>query len=185
MKSKNLEILKQNKINNIPEFIVLRFEDMISNLNQIYDLIDEFYQKNTDNIEIYSENLKKLIREKFIYPNLENINFEKSAIRSSANLEDGDKYSFAGMFETYLDIDKSEIIDKIILCLQSMYSKRTIKYMMMQDIDIKSLKMDIIIQKMVYPQYSGILFSSNPQGILNETVITIGKGLGELVVTAS
>ena len=42
--------------------------------------------------------------------------------------------------------------------------------------------MDVIIQEMVNAKYSGIIFTSNPQGLLNETVIVVGKGLGNNIV---
>ena len=42
--------------------------------------------------------------------------------------------------------------------------------------------MNVIIQEMVQADYSGVLFTSNPQGLLNESVIVVGKGLGNNVV---
>ena len=46
----------------------------------------------------------------------------------------------------------------------------------------EDLKMDVIIQEMVQSDYSGVLFTANPQGLLNESVIVVGKGLGNNVV---
>ena len=40
----------------------------------------------------------------------------------------------------------------------------------------------VIIQDMVKASYSGVIFTSNPKGILNDMVIVVGKGLGENVV---
>ena len=45
------------------------------------------------------------------------------------------------------------------------------------------LKMNVIVQKMIDSDVSGIVFTANPQGILNETVIVAGRGLGENVVS--
>ena len=48
--------------------------------------------------------------------------------------------------------------------------------------DLSELKMNVIIQKMIDSEISGVLFTCNPQGILNESVIVVSKGLGENVV---
>ena len=42
--------------------------------------------------------------------------------------------------------------------------------------------MTIIIQEMVQADFSGVIFTANPIGILNEFVIVVGKGLGNNVV---
>ena len=42
--------------------------------------------------------------------------------------------------------------------------------------------MDVIIQEMVDSDLSGIIFTANPQGLLNESVIVVGKGLGNKIV---
>ena len=42
--------------------------------------------------------------------------------------------------------------------------------------------MHVIIQEMVEPDVSGVLFTANPQGILNESVIVCGRGAGDQVV---
>ena len=43
--------------------------------------------------------------------------------------------------------------------------------------------MDVIVQEMVDAELSGVIFTSNPQGILNEMTITVGEGLGEGIVS--
>ena len=40
----------------------------------------------------------------------------------------------------------------------------------------KDVKMSVIVQKMIDADCSGVMFTSNPQGIMNECVITVGKG---------
>ena len=42
--------------------------------------------------------------------------------------------------------------------------------------------MNVIVQEMIDSEYSGVLFTSNPQGILNESVIVVGRGVGENIV---
>ena len=104
------------------------------------------------------------------------------AVRSSSNIEDGEHNSFAGQFDTYLNVSKEDIINKIILCTESLYNENVLSYIKEKEIPIEELQMNIIIQEMVNSEYSGILFTSNPQGLLNESVIVVGKGLGNNVV---
>lgn len=174
-KEKNLYKLKLNNVN-VPEFIVIRFEDIIDNLNVFGDII-----KQNLSVKEKSEKLKELIDN-----NIKNINLDIDeglyAVRSSANIEDGENNSFAGQFDTYLNVPKSEIIDKIILCLKSLYNENVLYYVQNANVSIKNFKMNIIIQKMIIPQISGVLFTANPQGILNESVIVVGEGVGENIV---
>lgn len=105
------------------------------------------------------------------------------AVRSSCNLEDGNTSSFAGQFDTYLNVSKKDLESKIKECFLSLNNDNIITYTSKNNIDINSLEMNVIVQKMVDSKISGVLFTSNPQGILNETVIVVAKGLGENVVS--
>ena len=106
----------------------------------------------------------------------------KYAIRSSSYLEDSLSNSFAGQFDTYLNVKSNQINKKVKDCFNSINNKNIQDYLKNQEIKQSNLKMDVIIQKMVQSEYSGILFTSNPQGLLNETVIVVGKGLGNKIV---
>ena len=106
----------------------------------------------------------------------------KYAIRSSSNLEDSSDNSFAGLFDTYLNVDSKDIESKIKECFNSINNKNVKEYITNKNIDISDVKMNVIIQKMVNSKNSGILFTSNPQGLLNESVIVVGRGLGNNVV---
>ena len=106
----------------------------------------------------------------------------KYAIRSSSNLEDSSDNSFAGLFDTYLNVDSKDIESKVKECFNSINNKNVKEYITNKNIDISDVKMNVIIQKMVNSKYSGILFTSNPQGLLNESIIVVGRGLGNNVV---
>lgn len=142
------------------------------------------------------ENLKKLKENNINIPNFvvvthEDIvkgNFEINlqsdlySVRSSANIEDSDDSSFAGLFDTFLNVKKIELKEKIELCLKSLYNESVLEYIKRNNLKTETLKMNVIVQEMICADYSGILFTSNPQGILNESVIVVGKGVGENVV---
>lgn len=106
----------------------------------------------------------------------------KYAIRSSSYLEDGEENSFAGQFDTYLNVAKEQINKKVKDCFNSVNNKNVLDYLKKHGINNTDLKMDVIIQEMVDSEYSGVLFTSNPHGLLNETVIVVGKGLGNKIV---
>ena len=40
----------------------------------------------------------------------------------------------------------------------------------------------VLIQEMLFPEKSGVLFTKNPKGILSEMVVVLGQGLGDKVV---
>lgn len=105
------------------------------------------------------------------------------AVRSAFSLEDGDSDSFAGQFSTFLDVPREKIGEYAEKCFSSLESESVKAYLAAKNITVSSIGRDIIIQKMVHPDISGVLFTSNPQGILNESVITVGRGIGEGVVS--
>ena len=106
----------------------------------------------------------------------------KYAIRSSSYLEDGEVNSYAGQFDTYLNIKPREIEKYVRKCFNSINNSNIKEYIKGKRINDTDIKMDVIVQKMVNSELSGVLFTSNPQGLLNETVIVVGKGLGNNVV---
>ena len=107
---------------------------------------------------------------------------KKYAIRSSSYLEDGETDSFAGQFDTYLNVSPRKINEKVKACFNSINNQNVKDYLKRKKIKNKDLKMDVIIQEMVDAKYSGVIFTCNPQGLLNESVIVVGKGLGNNIV---
>ena len=104
------------------------------------------------------------------------------SVRSAAFCEDSDGFSFAGQFDTFLNVCKEDITEKINECFLSAKKESVISYCRENGINADEIKMTGIVQKMVDADYSGVIFSSNPQGILNETVIVAGRGTGDNVV---
>lgn len=174
----NLLQLKNNKFN-IPNFIVIKFEDAFQNRCDIASIINANKETNSNEL---SKILKQTIAEN-IEKNFQiNLKCEKYAVRSSSNIEDGEKDSFAGQFQTFLNVPKEELNIKIIECFKSLADEDVIDYLRKKRIDLKKLIMNVCVQEMVQADYSGVIFTANPQGLLNESVIVVGKGLGESVV---
>ena len=106
------------------------------------------------------------------------------SVRSSANVEDGEFQSFAGQFDTFLNVPGENVKDKIKEIISSLNSDGVKAYCEKSGTDISDIKMNIIVQDMIDSDIAGVLFTANPQGILNESVITVGRGLGEGIVSS-
>ena len=102
------------------------------------------------------------------------------AVRSSVGCEDSGEYSYAGQFKTLLNV-KIEGIDKAIEEVKKSFNRFHTECYSGQNENIRNSR--IIIQEMIFSEISGVVFTANPMGILNETVITVGKGLGENIVS--
>lgn len=105
------------------------------------------------------------------------------AVRSSANIEDGLTYSFAGQFKSMLDVQGA---DGILQALWSIWATTRTPgveaYLIKHGVDPHQLRMAALIQEMVPPLVSGVAFSKNPLTGLNETVVEAVQGSGELLV---
>lgn len=103
------------------------------------------------------------------------------AVRSSASSEDGEYYSFAGLFQSYLNITGVEnIVDTIILIWKSARSPSVIKYISDNHFTDK-IHMGVIIQEMVQATYSGVAFSKNPLTGLSEVIVEASAGLADMM----
>ncbi|MGO4899100.1 phosphoenolpyruvate synthase [Bacillus sp. GM2] len=107
------------------------------------------------------------------------------AVRSSATAEDLPHASFAGQQDTYLNIiGKDAILQHISKCWASLFTERAVIYRMQNGFDHRQVYLSVIIQKMVFPQASGILFTADPM-TSNRKLLSIdaGFGLGEALVS--
>ncbi|SEN30810.1 phosphoenolpyruvate synthase [Lihuaxuella thermophila] len=107
------------------------------------------------------------------------------AVRSSATAEDLPHASFAGQQDTYLNIiGKEAILQHIRKCWASLFTDRAVIYRIQNGLDHSQVYLSVIIQRMVFPQASGILFTADPI-TSNRKLLSIdaGFGLGEAVVS--
>lgn len=105
------------------------------------------------------------------------------AVRSSATSEDLSFASFAGQFESYLNVSFDHLLDSVKTCWASLYEERVLSYTLYHQIPMHQIKMAVLIQKMIKAEKGGVMFTKD---ILrkNERVIVIEavNGLGEKVV---
>ncbi|MBC1793615.1 phosphoenolpyruvate synthase [Listeria booriae] len=107
------------------------------------------------------------------------------AIRSSATAEDLPTASFAGQHDTYLNIiGKTEILKHIKKCWASLFTDRAIIYRIQNNFEHTDVQLSVVIQQMVFPSASGILFTADPiTGNRKTLSIDASFGLGEALVS--
>lgn len=107
------------------------------------------------------------------------------AVRSSATAEDLPTASFAGQQDTYLNIiGKTAILQHISKCWASLFTERAVIYRLQNGFDHRKVQLSVIVQKMVFPQAAGIIFTADPL-TANRKVLSIDAsfGLGEALVS--
>ena len=107
------------------------------------------------------------------------------AIRSSATAEDLPGASFAGQQDSYLNIfGEDAILQHISKCWASLFTERAIIYRIQNGFDHRNISLAVVVQRMVFPQAAGILFTADPV-TSNRKVLSIdaGFGLGEALVS--
>jgi pyruvate,water dikinase len=107
------------------------------------------------------------------------------AVRSSATAEDLPTASFAGQQDTYLNIiGKAAILKHISKCWASLFTDRAVTYRIQNGFDHRKVHLSVVIQQMVSPKASGIMFTADPV-TSNREVLSIDAsfGLGEALVS--
>jgi len=107
------------------------------------------------------------------------------AVRSSATLEDGESASFAGIHESYLNVNNLPAVEQAVLnCFASLWTPRAVSYRRKMKIDEQALSCAVVIMALVDAQSAGIAFSCDPAlGREDVSVINANFGLGESVVS--
>ncbi|RPD39355.1 phosphoenolpyruvate synthase [Chitinophaga barathri] len=107
------------------------------------------------------------------------------AVRSSATAEDLPTASFAGQQDTYLNITgKETILRHVSRCWASLFTDRAVTYRIQNAFDHRKVLLSVVVQKMVFPQAAGIMFTADPVSS-NRKILSIdaGFGLGEAMVS--
>jgi pyruvate,water dikinase len=109
---------------------------------------------------------------------------EHCAVRSSAISEDGSAASFAGLYETYLNVKGADsVLEYVRRCYQSLWADRAIGYRTRRGGGADEA-MAVVVMGLVPSDTSGIAFTAHPvTGSLDEIVINSSYGLGEAIVS--
>ncbi|MDR7866687.1 MAG: rifamycin-inactivating phosphotransferase [Sporomusaceae bacterium] len=107
------------------------------------------------------------------------------AIRSSATAEDLPGASFAGQQDTFLNIvGETNLLECVRKCWASLFTDRAIAYRRRNGFDHAKVQLAVVVQRMVFPEVSGIMFTADPV-TGNRAVVSIDAsfGLGEALVS--
>ena len=107
------------------------------------------------------------------------------AVRSSATAEDLPTASFAGQQDTYLNVvGPAAILEHVSRCWASLFTERAVTYRLRNGVDHRKVRMAVVVQRMVFPQASGILFTADPvTGNRRVASVEASFGLGEALVS--
>jgi len=114
----------------------------------------------------------------------ERIGAGKVAVRSSATGEDSGDASFAGQYETVLNVEGAEaLVDAIQDCVRSLSNARATAYRD-EKLGQAEVKMNIVVQQMVDARAAGVVFTANPMNARRDQVVVDAvSGLGEALVS--
>lgn len=178
----------------VPDGIVLDeeiFEDIFLQSPRKEEFEKCLSELNINNIEIISKKMQGIIEE-YEMPDLMWREIEgfldknkKYAVRSSSSKEDLGDFSFAGQYETYLNMYGFKNIKIAVKkCYKSMFSTGVLHYFIENNIKTDDFKICIMIQEMVEAEKSGVVFTINPMnGNDTELIIEVTEGIGENLVS--
>ena len=164
-----------DKISSIAQsFNYEEFEDIEEKTANIRDMIENTPFPDDLTAEIRSA-LKDLTRDNETFV----------AVRSSVSVKDSKVSSFPGMMDTYHYLkDEEDVINHIKKCFASLWTSRAVHARHHKGIPHECGLIAPIVQKMVFSEVAGILFTANPiSGSRDEMVIESNWGLGESVVS--
>jgi len=125
----------------------------------------------------------KNLDDSLLKKNLEMLGPGLKAVRSSAVSEDGLNASFAGQFETWLNLESfQEIHEAIGKCIDASKTSRVREYA--SRVNGADTRISVIIQNMVTAKVSGVVFSAHPvNNRRDKMLISAVEGEGESLVS--
>lgn len=137
----------------------------------------ELYRLYHGNLDIPQELFEEI---QALFTELE---LDRVAVRSSAIAEDSADTSWAGQFETILNVDSTGLVSAVYECWQSAKSDIVKDYAEHNKVSDEKLALAVVVQKMVSSDVSGVVFTKNPvSNDEGEIMIEACWGLGEMLV---
>lgn len=180
-----------------PGFVVLAsaFDRFIeeTNLKQEIDArLKEINPADVNSIDKASNVLRDVIHDipmpddlsKEILSAFDTLGAEWVAVRSSATAEDSSIASWAGELETYLNMTRIHVVDRVQRCWSSLFTPRAIFYRHEKKLIDAHVSVAVVMQKMVQSEISGVAFTVHPvTEDPDQMIIEAGFGLGEAIVS--
>lgn len=105
-------------------------------------------------------------------------------VRSSSNVEDLEGMSGAGLYESEANVSSADAAEAIQKVWSSLWSRRAALSRAILGIPHEKTHMAVLIQQMIYPDYSFIIHTENPfNRNSDETYIEVAAGLGETLAS--
>jgi phosphohistidine swiveling domain-containing protein len=105
------------------------------------------------------------------------------AVRSSGTQEDGVGHSFAGQFDSHLEVPASQVAEKITQVRASAQSAAILTYCRERGLSAPSAP-TVLVQRMIAPRCAGVAFSADPvSGNRGIAVVSAVSGTGEKLVS--
>lgn len=194
-KGHNLYLLSRLKLN-VPDWVIIPWSEQKNHLdhyqitNEVNQLQDQFlaeklsekdYEQRIE--EVYTRHpLSDLVIE-HLEPFLNSQKECFFSVRSSAVGEDGALHSFAGQLSSFLYLNsKEKIYHAIQKCWASGHSARSLSYRKQNDLSNKNILVSVIVQVMIDPDKSGVIFTGDPikkrpEHLIVNSVYGVGEGL--------
>jgi len=161
-----------------------RIRALLSNLEVVAER--ELFQKRTAEIQALIESavipaeIKTAIKNGLLLlPEFKNY---KWAVRSSEVGEDG-IFSFAGQFETILNVEAEELEFAYRKIIASCYSDRAVMYRLAKGYSEAEVSMAVLFMPMIKVNFSGVLYTRDPQdGSADRMLINVVPGSGANLV---
>jgi len=168
--------IKQEFIGNKAQNLIALMRIRKTNVPKTWVIPWDWHQRYADDKKAARENLTALFQS--------HLDFSKTyAVRSSSSIEDTSFHSFAGLFKSILSVKGCQnLVDAVLEVWDSIQTENIEDYLQTLSISPENLHMAVIIQEMVRPVYSGVLFSNNPMTGLHEIVIEAVPGEGTALV---
>jgi rifampicin phosphotransferase len=105
------------------------------------------------------------------------------AVRSSAIAEDLPDASYAGQYETFLNVPRQRVVEAVADCRDAATSQRVTAYTSGRSPGAVDAGIAVLVQPMIEARAAGVAFTANPvTGDRSETLVTAVRGLGERLV---
>lgn len=106
------------------------------------------------------------------------------AVRSSANVEDSQHHSFAGIFESFLGLNSfEEVLYAVRHCWGSVWLPRTAVYCQRIGMPHQLVQMAILIQEMICIRIAGVTFTCDPISLNQNYIVVEATQQSESVVS--
>lgn len=111
----------------------------------------------------------------------DDLQVDKVAVRSSATHEDGTQTSWAGQLETFLNVERDNLLQAIQKCRASSSAERAVAYASNHSVNVG--KVAVIVQEMIQPRISGVAFTKHPVTPNSGVVVEATPGNGDALVS--